>query len=192
MERYGKERPEDSETTAGRGMIENFCIARRLVEAGARFVTLNFSRWDWHGGDGKIDAGRKDMPAAGSGRCCISRAICTTRGLDKDVSVVVWGEFGRTPKINKTHGRDHWPKVNCGLLAGGGMQMGQVIGESNRYAEEPHTRAGEVPGNLRYALPSDGPRCPPRPHLRRRRHAAVPSRWRHRADAGVDLIANSE
>lgn len=50
------------------------------------------------------------------------------RGLDKDVAVVAWGEFGPTPIINKDAGRDHWPQVGCALLSGGGMKMGQVIG----------------------------------------------------------------
>ena len=58
------------------------------------------------------------------------------RGLDKDVSVVVWGEFGRTPTINKDAGRDHWPKVSCALLAGGGMKTGQAIGETDRLGGE--------------------------------------------------------
>ena len=62
------------------------------------------------------------------------------RGLDKDVTVVVWGEFGRTPKINKDAGRDHWPKVSCALLAGGGMPTGQVIGSTNRFGEEAKDR----------------------------------------------------
>ena len=62
------------------------------------------------------------------------------RGLDKDVSVVVWGEFGRTPKINKDAGRDHWPSVACALLAGGGMRTGQVIGSTNRWGEVPKDR----------------------------------------------------
>jgi uncharacterized protein (DUF1501 family) len=57
------------------------------------------------------------------------------RGLDKDVSVIVWGEFGRTPKINSDAGRDHWPQVNAALIAGGGMRMGQVIGATNRLGE---------------------------------------------------------
>jgi uncharacterized protein (DUF1501 family) len=57
------------------------------------------------------------------------------RGMDKDVTVVVWGEFGRTPKINKDGGRDHWPQVSCALLAGGGMRTGQVIGATNRLGE---------------------------------------------------------
>src|SRR5579864_1712368 len=62
------------------------------------------------------------------------------RGLDKDVSVVVWGEFGRTPKINKNAGRDHWPPVSFALLACGGMRTGQVIGATNRLAEVPKDR----------------------------------------------------
>ena len=62
------------------------------------------------------------------------------RGLQDDVSVVAWGEFGRTPKINKGAGRDHWPRASCALLAGGGMRMGQVIGSTNRLGEEPQDR----------------------------------------------------
>ena len=58
------------------------------------------------------------------------------RGLDQDVSVVVWGEFGRTPKINPQAGRDHWPRVSCALLACGGMKMGQVIGATDRLGGE--------------------------------------------------------
>ena len=58
------------------------------------------------------------------------------RGLDDDVTVVVWGEFGRTPTINDNVGRDHWPRVACGLLAGGGMKTGQVIGATDRLAGE--------------------------------------------------------
>ncbi|MDW8207739.1 MAG: DUF1501 domain-containing protein, partial [Chloroherpetonaceae bacterium] len=62
------------------------------------------------------------------------------RGLDKDVSVVVWGEFGRTPLINKDAGRDHWPRVSCALLAGGGMRTGQVIGATTRDGGEAQER----------------------------------------------------
>jgi len=116
-------------------MVRNFCIARRLVEAGARVVSMNFTRWDWHGSDGKnFVQGKKDMPL-------LDRSITALvtdlheRGLDQDVSVVVWGEFGRTPRINKEASRDHWPQLNCALMAGGGMRTGQVIGASNRLAE---------------------------------------------------------
>jgi hypothetical protein len=134
VERYGVDDPVFERDGAPR-MVRNFCLARRLVEAGARVVSLNFSRWDWHGPDGKnFVQGKKDMPL-------LDRAICALvsdlheRGLDKDVSVVVWGEFGRTPRINKDASRDHWPQVSCALLAGGGMRTGQVIGETNRLAE---------------------------------------------------------
>ena len=55
--------------------------------------------------------------------------------MERDVSIVVWGEFGRTPKINDKAGRDHWPRVSCALLAGGGIRAGQVIGATNRLGE---------------------------------------------------------
>jgi uncharacterized protein (DUF1501 family) len=114
-------------------MVENFLIARRLVEAGARCVTLNFSRWDWHGEN--FDRAREDMPR-------LDRAVASLvedlydRGMERDVSVVVWGEFGRTPKINDSAGRDHWPQVSCALLACGGMRTGQVIGATDRLGGE--------------------------------------------------------
>jgi hypothetical protein len=137
--RYGADDPAFERDGAPR-MVRNFCLARRLVEAGARVVTLNFSRWDWHGPDGKnFVQGRKDMPL-------LDRAVTALvsdlheRGLDRDVSVVVWGEFGRTPKINNNAGRDHWPQVSCALLAGGGMRTGQVIGSTNRLGESAATR----------------------------------------------------
>ncbi len=66
------------------------------------------------------------------------------RGLEKDVSVVVWGEFGRSPTINKDGGRDHWPRVSCALLAGGGMKTGQVIGATDRLGGEASARPVQV------------------------------------------------
>jgi uncharacterized protein (DUF1501 family) len=96
---------------------------------------MNFSRWDWHGSDGKnFVQGKKDMPLLDKALCAMVSDL-HERGLDRDVSVVVWGEFGRTPRINKDASRDHWPQVSCALLAGGGMKTGQVIGETNRNAE---------------------------------------------------------
>jgi uncharacterized protein (DUF1501 family) len=62
------------------------------------------------------------------------------RGLDKDVTVIAWGEFGRTPQINKDGGRDHWPRVSCGLMAGGGLRTGQVIGSTTRDGGEADQR----------------------------------------------------
>ncbi|MEX0700872.1 MAG: DUF1501 domain-containing protein [Planctomycetales bacterium] len=117
-------------------MIENFCVARRLVEAGARVVTLNYSRWDWHGPDGmNFPMSRVEFPMLDQGMSALVQDL-HERGLADDVSVVLWGEFGRTPKINKQASRDHWPRVSCAMLAGGGMRTGQVIGKTNRYAEE--------------------------------------------------------
>jgi len=78
--------------------------------------------------------------------------------MDKDVSVVVWGEFGRTPTINKDAGRDHWPKVTCAVLAGGGMRTGQVIGSTDRWGGEPAERPvtfGEVFATLYHNLGID-------------------------------------
>lgn len=116
-------------------MIENFCVARRLIEAGARVVSLNYSRWDWHGGDGmNFPRSREEFPLLDQGLSALVTDL-HERGLDKDVSVVVWGEFGRTPKINQNSSRDHWPRVSCAMLAGGGMKTGQVVGATNRLGE---------------------------------------------------------
>jgi hypothetical protein len=134
LERYGVDDPGFERDGAPR-MVRNFCIARRLVEAGARVVTMNFTRWDWHGPDGKnFVQGKKDMPLLDKAVCALVNDL-HDRGLDKDVSVIVWGEFGRTPRINKDASRDHWPQLNAALLACGGMRTGQVIGASNRLAE---------------------------------------------------------
>jgi hypothetical protein len=139
VERYGVNDPAFERDGAPR-MVRNFCVARRLVEAGARVVSMNFTRWDWHGPDGKnFVQARKDFPLLDRALSSLVQDLCS-RGLDRDVSVVVWGEFGRTPKINKEAGRDHWPQVSCAMLAGGGMRTGQVIGATNKYAEHAVSR----------------------------------------------------
>jgi hypothetical protein len=109
--------------------LDQFLMARRLVEAGARCVTLAFGRWDWHGRT--FDRARQNFPMLDQGVSALVEDL-HARGLDKEVTVVVWGEFGRTPKINKDGGRDHWPQVSTALLAGGGMKTGQAIGATNR------------------------------------------------------------
>ena len=114
-------------------LLDDFLLARRLVEAGARCVTLAFSRWDWHGGN--FTRGRQDMPMLDQGLTALVEDL-HQRGLDRDVSVVVWGEFGRTPVINSKAGRDHWPRVSCAALACGGMTHGQVIGATDKKAGE--------------------------------------------------------
>ena len=107
-------------------------MARRLVEAGARIVTLNFGRWDFHS-DTFNGMKNTHLPQFDQGLSALIEDLYD-RGLDKDVAVVAWGEFGRTPKINKDAGRDHWPQVGGGLLAGGNWRTGQVIGATDRHA----------------------------------------------------------
>jgi uncharacterized protein (DUF1501 family) len=131
---------------------QSLLLARRLIEAGARVVTLNYSKWDWHGGSYGTIFSREaeDFPVFDQ---CVSALVedLHCRGLDKDCTVVVWGEFGRTPKISAQVGRDHWPPVNFVLLAGGGMKTGQVIGATDRLAGEAVTRPvtfGEVYATL--------------------------------------------
>ncbi len=136
LERYGKPDPEWRADGAPK-MTTNLLLARRLVEAGARYVSLNFSRWDWHSENFK--RGRTDIPMLDKALCALVEDI-HDRGMEKDVSVVCWGEFGRTPKINAKAGRDHWPKANFCLLAGGGMKTGQVIGSTDKHAAEPNER----------------------------------------------------
>ncbi len=114
-------------------LLDHFLVARRLVEAGVRCVTLAFSRWDWHGGN--FHRARQDFPMLDQGVTALVEDL-QQRGLDRDVSVVVWGEFGRTPKINERAGRDHWPRVSCALMYGGGIRGGQVIGATDRWAAE--------------------------------------------------------
>ena len=121
----------------GPRLLDNFLIARRLVEAGVRCVTLAFSRWDWHGQNFK--QGREEMPMLDQAVSALVQDL-EQRGMLNDVSVIVWGEFGRTPKINKDAGRDHWPQVSCALMAGGGIRAGQVIGSTNRLGEHAQDR----------------------------------------------------
>jgi len=120
---------------------QSFLTARRLVEAGARVVTVNYSKWDWHGGSYNtiFNREREDFPIFDKAITALVEDL-HRRGLDKDVSVLVWGEFGRTPKISKQVGRDHWPRVAMALLAGGGMPMGQVIGATDRLGGEAVSR----------------------------------------------------
>lgn len=137
--RYGKDDPNvlPYSSKGYQAILSKFLMARRLVEAGARCVTVAYADFDWHGSN--FANARKVVPLLDQGLTALVQDL-HDRGLQDDVTVVVWGEFGRTPKINKSAGRDHWSKVACGLLAGGGMQGGQVIGTTNRYAEEPIDR----------------------------------------------------
>lgn len=122
--------------------VESFLTARRLVEAGVGCVTLSYGGWDTHSGN--FTTLKRQLPP-------LDRAIANLvkdlhdRGLQDDVVLVMWGEFGRTPRINMNAGRDHWPSVMSALIAGGGLKMGQAIGAS--------TSRGETPQDRRYSVP---------------------------------------
>jgi hypothetical protein len=104
---------------------DQLLMARRLVEAGVRCVTVAYGFWDTHGNN--FRSLRNNLPVFDTGVSALIDDI-HQRGLDRDVSVVVWGEFGRTPRINRDAGRDHWAPVNTCLMAGGGMPTGQMLG----------------------------------------------------------------
>jgi hypothetical protein len=154
-ERYGDGKPYQFQYDGSPTVNEQLLLARRLVEAGVRCVTLTYGRWDSHGKNFDLvrDHGSKlDQ--------CLSALIedLGARGLLDDVTVIAWGEFGRTPKINNGAGRDHWPNVSCAILAGGGMKTGQVIGATNRlgeYAERRPVHFQEVIATLYHNLGID-------------------------------------
>lgn len=123
-------RDEYGRNEAGQRML----LARRLVAAGARFVTLTYAGWDFH--NGIFAAMRGTMPAFDQAFSTLIRDLDRT-GLLKETLVMVSSEFGRTPKVNATAGRDHWPKVFSVVLSGGGVKQGFVYGASNPTASEP-------------------------------------------------------
>ena len=109
----------------------------------------------WHGGN--FNRGREDFPMLDQGLTALVEDL-HQRGMDKDVAVVCWGEFGRTPTINKDAGRDHWPRVSMALLACGGLNHGQVIGATDRLGGEASERPvtfAEVHATLYHALGID-------------------------------------
>ena len=112
-ERYGKGDPKNFGDGAPRN-LEHFLLARRLVEAGARVVTLNFGRWDFHSNNFS-EAKNTHLPMFDQGLSALIEDL-HARGMDQDVAVVAWGEFGRTPRINANAGRDHWPQGHAAWL----------------------------------------------------------------------------
>jgi hypothetical protein len=121
----------------GKGLGEQLLIARRLCEKGCGFVTLNYGGWDMHGNILQSMKGRAPM---------LDHAVGTfvqdvqERGLGDNILLVISGEFGRTPKINRNAGRDHWAPLSTLALSGGGLKMGQVVGESDSKVTRPQTR----------------------------------------------------
>jgi hypothetical protein len=139
QERYGPARGYHGQGT-------QLLLARRLIEAGVGFVEVALGYWDTHG------------PASVLGFPKMREQLCPTldqslsaliedlhqRGLDKEVVIVVWGEFGRTPRINKDAGRDHWLPAMSAVIAGGGLKMGQVVGSTDARGEYPKDRPYKI------------------------------------------------
>jgi hypothetical protein len=110
----------------------SFLTARRLIEAGVRVVTFSWGGWDTHGQN--FETLKRQLPKLDQAMAALL-ADLSDRGMDQDVTVVMWGEFGRTPRVNSGAGRDHWPQLAMCFLAGGDMKLGQAIGSSTRNAE---------------------------------------------------------
>jgi hypothetical protein len=129
---------EDKATRERYKGVEQFLTARRLIEAGVGFVTLSVGGWDTHGQN--FTALKRQLPKVDQG---ISNLIqdLHDRGMQDDVVTVMWGEFGRTPKINGNAGRDHWSPAMSALVAGGGLKMGQAVGATTAKGERPKDRA---------------------------------------------------
>ena len=121
----------------GQGLGQQLLQARRLCEAGCGFVTVNFGGWDMHGG---IKAGMESLGPKVDQAVAALVEDMHLRGLDQKILLVISGEFGRTPKINGGAGRDHWAPLSTLALAGGGLKMGQVVGESSEKVDVPKTR----------------------------------------------------
>jgi hypothetical protein len=137
------------------GKATAFLTARRLVEAGVGCVTLAVGGWDTHGNNFRTL--RRQLPEVDAAVATLVEDL-RRRGLDKDVVVVMWGEFGRTPRINRAAGRDHWPAVMSCLVAGGGLQMGQAVGSSSargEYAKDRPVHVQNVLATVYHALGID-------------------------------------
>jgi hypothetical protein len=151
-DRYGDGRPYQFQFDGAPTVNDQLLMARRLVEAGARVVSLTYGRWDSHSQNFNLvrdHGGKLDQ--------CLSALIedLDERGMLNDVTVVAWGEFGRTPRVNGSAGRDHWAPVSCAFLAGGGMRTGQAIGTTNRLGERADQRPvthGEIFATLYHNL----------------------------------------
>jgi hypothetical protein len=132
---------EDLKTRERYKNVDQFLRARRLVEAGVGCVTLAYGGWDTHGQN--FTTLRRQLPELDRGLANLVGDL-DERGLLEDTIVVVWGEFGRTPKINNGAGRDHWAPVMSAMVAGGGLKTGQMVGTSTDKGERPKDRPYSV------------------------------------------------
>ena len=131
-DRYGDGKPYQFQYDGAPTANDQLLMARRLVQAGARCVTLTFGRWDSHSKN--FDLVRDHGGKLDQAMTALIWDLERLEMLD-DVTVIAWGEFGRTPRINGSAGRDHWPQVSSAILAGGGLRTGQVVGSTNRLGE---------------------------------------------------------
>jgi Protein of unknown function (DUF1501) len=130
--RYGDGKPYQYQYDGAPTCNDQLLMARRLIEAGVRCVTLSYGRWDSHSKN--FDLVRDHGGKLDQGLSALIEDL-EVRGMLDDVTIIAWGEFGRTPRVNPNAGRDHWPQVSCAFMAGGGMRTGQAIGATNRLGE---------------------------------------------------------
>jgi uncharacterized protein DUF1501 len=131
-----REDPRTLDLYGNHRLSQQLLLARRLCEQGVGFVTINYGGWDMHGNIAM--SMRQTAPAVDHAVSAFVRDV-TQRGMENDILLVVTGEFGRTPRVNGSAGRDHWAPLSTLALSGGGLRMGQVVGESNARAEVPRT-----------------------------------------------------
>ena len=144
-DRYGETQATDASFGGAPQSPQHLLLTRRLVEAGVRCVTLAFGAWDWHANrEGSIEyLSKKYLPVFDRALSVFLQDL-DERGLLETTTVIVWGEFGRTPRINSKGGRDHWPGTQSVLLAGGGLRGGRVVGGTDRMGGVPADRPVHV------------------------------------------------
>ncbi|MEE2706645.1 MAG: DUF1501 domain-containing protein [Planctomycetota bacterium] len=144
-DRYGETQQTDKAFGGAPQSAHHLLLARRLVEAGVRCVSVAFGAWDWHANrEGTIEyLSKKYLPVFDHAVSVFLQDL-EDRGLLETTTVIAWGEFGRTPKINPKGGRDHWPGTQSVLLAGGGIEGGRVIGETDFIGSVPVSRPVHV------------------------------------------------
>src|SRR5687767_12740799 len=153
-----QEKPEVRASYGQRTFGQSCLLARRLVERGVAFVTINYVGWDTHDslifrlkqGYAGAKVGVGLVPTFDMAFAALVRDL-DERGLLDETLVVAMGEFGRTPKLNTRGGRDHWPRVFSVVMAGGGVKGGQVVGSSDHIGESPHDRP-VTPSDLAYTI----------------------------------------
>jgi hypothetical protein len=132
-----RENPRTRDMYGSNRLAQQMLLARRLCESGIGFVTVEFGGWDMHG---QIAQGMRNLGPQVDHAVSAFVQDVHNRGLENDILLVITGEFGRTPRINGGAGRDHWAPLSTLALSGGGLRMGQAVGESNSKAEVPKSR----------------------------------------------------